>query len=193
MTFTYLPRNAVQPSQTTAHHLVIDGISWQLFFDDLIAALGHNGTLEPTAQYADFIQWQKEQVDSDQWLKARDHWRQIAQKGRNYVLPNSNAHSKFFEHSGAQFSFSLDESLAQALRTVSLSFGVSPFRVAFGAFISFLYALTRQEGLFVASTVSWDQHLILRIPLAYLHDCSSNKRLIGRQNLHKLIYSLDCR
>lgn len=135
------------------HHLVMDGTSWKIFVDEIIAALDSKKIFEPDISYVDFIQWQQCQVNSAQWAQARSHWNTLANKSHGYTLPGAKNVAKVSDYLGGKVDFKLDAPTTQALRHAALKFGLSPFRLALTAFLSFLFALTKQEGLFVATTL----------------------------------------
>ena len=106
----------------TVHHIVADGLSLCLMFDelDVFYRAAISGTAphlpELPAQYADFAAWQEQELSGDRHSQQLEHWRQHL-KGELPVLEIAPDKPRPLRQSfkGSNADFTISKSLTQAL------------------------------------------------------------------------------
>lgn len=134
------------------HHLLIDGTSWPVFVDDLLAALGGNALPDPAQGYADHCRWQHGPAEPEGWDAARAHWRRIGAALPSAWEMQLEGESGEEERGAALHRLALPDALADRLRQRAEEWQTGPFRIAFAAWIALLHLETRREQLPVATT-----------------------------------------
>ena len=141
----------------TCHHIVFDGWSIQILFDELIQhydALSNNAASLPelAIQYVDYAGWQQQWLQSDEYTKQLDYWRsQLADATPLIELPSDRARPSVQTYAGDRVYFELEESLTQSLNSLSRQEGVTLYMTLLAAFKALLYRYTGQSDLVVGS------------------------------------------
>ncbi|MFD1049299.1 condensation domain-containing protein, partial [Kibdelosporangium lantanae] len=105
------------------HHLVMDGVSFAVFTDELStvyeAELGGGSVRlpEPTASYADYVAWQRENTDVESRLA---YWRDELSGARVLDLPVDFPRPDKFTAAGATSKFVLSAETTTALKAIAL-------------------------------------------------------------------------
>lgn len=136
------------------HHLVIDGSSWRILVEEIQQGLT-GGAIPPLeCQYTDFAKWQRRQLDSGAWARARDYWQSVYRTARpSWELPAAEERPGLLNNAGAVFSLSVPPATGELLRAVASRSGTTPFRTAFAAFFALLHRLTGHDELLVTTTL----------------------------------------
>jgi amino acid adenylation domain-containing protein len=147
------------------HHVGSDHLSGTLLFaelDALYTALA-DGT-EPDLpalpiQYADFAQWQREQLTGSQLDELLDYWTtQLAGAPERLDLPSDRPRPSAQSYRGKLREFTLEPELAGSLRELARSNGVSMFMLLLAAFKTLLNRYTGVEDLVVGAPASGRHH-----------------------------------
>ncbi|MBN1993050.1 MAG: amino acid adenylation domain-containing protein [Anaerolineae bacterium] len=154
----------------TLHHLVSDGWSRKIMFQDLSTLYRACAAGQPSPlanlplQYADFALWQR------QWLAARpesddfplrpqlDYWRQQLDDLPTLQLPTDRPRPTTQTFRGATYTFVLPGSLAESLRVLSQQEGVTLFMTLLAAFQTLLHRYTSQLDIPVGSPIANRRH-----------------------------------
>ena len=142
----------------TCHHIVFDGWSIQILFDELVKyydALS-NDRATPLAkleiQYADYANWQQQWLQGDRYTQQLDYWRsQLATATPSIELPTDRARPSVQTYAGDRLDFQLDADLTQALNSLSRQEGVTLYMTLLTAFKALLYRYTGQSDLVVGT------------------------------------------
>ncbi len=142
----------------TAHHLIFDAASTQVFMQEMQAlydAFLHNQPSplpKLTAQYADFAIWQRK------WLQNEERARQLAYWTHHlsdYVpvlnLPIDHARPAVQRFQGGRRPIALSANLTSELKALSQEEGVTLFMTLMAAFNVLLYRYTGQEDMVIGS------------------------------------------
>ena len=142
----------------TCHHIVFDGWSIQILFDELAKyydALNNNLAAplpELAIQYVDYAHWQQQWLQGDRYTQQLDYWRsQLADATPLIELPTDRARPSVQTYSGDRFNFQLDADLTKALNSLSRQEGVTLYMTLLAAFKALLYRYTGQSDLVVGS------------------------------------------
>jgi amino acid adenylation domain-containing protein len=139
------------------HHIVADGWSFRVLFDELTAdyeAIKHGGgpaTEEPLIQYADFAIWQIEHADEGGYSRAERFWR-AELTGAPWALPLP-ADEPYLAHqtfAARCISTTIDAGLAGSLRQLAARQGTTLFAVLLAAYGVVLSRLTGMQDLLIA-------------------------------------------
>ena len=142
----------------TLHHTITDGWSMTILTHEiayLYHAMAHG--VEPDlpslpVQYADYAQWQRAWFEGDRLEEALDYWRQQLADPPPLELPGKRQGDG--QTRGAQRSYTFGEELAESLRELGRSEGVTLFMTLLAAFNALLYHTTRQRDFVVGTAVA---------------------------------------
>ncbi|MER6830124.1 amino acid adenylation domain-containing protein [Streptosporangium sp. NPDC000563] len=132
----------------TAHHIVFDGWSQDVFYRDLSAA--YRGDLQgPTgASFADYARWARERPDGD----GVDWWREHLKDAPMVLdLPRDTPRPPVQTFFGALRTAEIDNETADRVRRLAVRLGVTPYPVLLAAFAQLLSRLSGQRDLLVGT------------------------------------------
>ena len=142
----------------TCHHIVFDGWSIQILFNELIQhydVLSNNSAAslpELAIQYVDYAHWQQQWLESDEYTQQLNYWRsQLADAPPLIELPSDRARPSVQTYTGDRFYFELDNDLTQSLDSLSRQEGVTLYMTLLAAFKALLYRYTGQPDLVIGS------------------------------------------
>jgi FkbH-like protein len=144
-----------------AHHIVFDGWSTRLFFQELVTlydafATGKSSPLsELPMQYGDYVIWQNQWLASQVAQTQIEYWqKQLAGNVPVLRLPTDKQRSGFVTSKGVRQSRELPQQLTQAIENLSRKHRVTSFMTLLAAFNIFLNRYTGQEDLILCSPVA---------------------------------------
>ncbi|MDC6169389.1 non-ribosomal peptide synthetase [Paucibacter sp. XJ19-41] len=144
-----------------AHHIVTDGASMQLFFDELLrgyraAAQGQIlPPMEAALQYVDHAAWQRRWLAAGEGDRQLAYWR--AQLGDSHpvlMLPADHPRPPVARYRAARMAIDLPDILVPSLRAAAQAGAVSVFMMLLAAFQGLLYRFTGQEDVRVGVPVA---------------------------------------
>jgi amino acid adenylation domain-containing protein len=143
------------------HHAVTDGWSTGILLRELSAlygafARGEASPLdEPELQYADFAEWQREQMTGALLERQLEFWRgALAGSPALLELPTDRPRPAVHDGRGAVEPIRIDPEVTAAVNTLARTLGVTPFMVLLSAFQSLLSHWTRQGDVVVGTPVA---------------------------------------
>ncbi|WP_454650566.1 amino acid adenylation domain-containing protein [Bradyrhizobium liaoningense] len=142
------------------HHLVTDGWSQRLFWEELAvhyaaARKTHPAALPPPAfQYRDFALWQQSWAQTPAAKEQLDYWR--AQLNGVTMLPlrTDRPRPEVWSGHGARHYLEFSRTLSGDLRALSQSQGVTPFMTLLAAFQCLLFRHTSHEDVATGSLIA---------------------------------------
>ena len=144
----------------TMHHIVSDGWSMGVLFRELNAlydafSKGHPSPLvELPVQYADFAQWQRQQLRGERLEKQLAYWKKQLENVPTQQLPTDRQRSTLRTDNGARRHFVLSDNLSAALKSLSNRYGVTLFMVLLAAYQTLLQRSTGQNDIVVGAPVA---------------------------------------
>ena len=138
------------------HHIVADGWSFRILFDELSAdyeAIGGGGpaAAEPPIQYADFAIWQTEHAEDGGYGPAERFWRAaLADAQPALPLPADEPYPAHQTSAARGIDTAIDASLADALRQLAARQQATLFAVLLAAYAVVLARLTGRDDLLIA-------------------------------------------
>jgi amino acid adenylation domain-containing protein len=143
------------------HHIVSDGWSMGVFFQELAAlynaySQGQRTPLEPLPiQYADFAIWQRELLQGDLLQSQLSYWqKQLKEAPALLSLPTDRPRPAVQTFVGAHQKFALSVELTQKLTKLSQEQGVTLFMTLLAAFDTLLYRYTGVADIVVGSPIA---------------------------------------
>jgi thioester reductase-like protein/FkbH-like protein len=140
----------------TVHHIVSDGWSLGVFFRELVAlyraylANLPSPLSELPIQFADFVVWQRQQLEDDGLARQLAYWKDKLGGQRPALnLPIDRPRPPVQTFNGAHESFELSTEVTDALRRLSQQEGVTLFMVLLAAFDALLARYAGQEDVAV--------------------------------------------
>jgi amino acid adenylation domain-containing protein len=138
------------------HHIVADGWSFRILFDELSAdyeaiSRGGDPAGEPPIQYADFAIWQLEHAEDGGYGPAERFWRaELADAPSSLPLPTDEPYPARQTFAAGSIDTTLDAGLADALRELAARHGTTLFAVLLAAYAVVLARLTGRDDLLIA-------------------------------------------
>ncbi|WP_394851184.1 amino acid adenylation domain-containing protein [Pendulispora rubella] len=149
----------------TLHHIVSDGWSTGVLARDLSLAYlafakGEQPQLPPLPiQYADFAAWQRHWLRGDVLQAEIDWWKLALLDAPHAIeLPTDRPRPAIQSHRGAQHAALVPKPLADALSSLALSEGATPFMLLLAAFQLLLAKYSGQSDICVGSPISGRTH-----------------------------------
>jgi amino acid adenylation domain-containing protein len=145
----------------TMHHIISDGWSIVLFFQELSALhrAFANSQASPLAelpiQYADYAAWQREWLRGEVLERQLSYWKdQLSGELPVLALPTDRARPAMQTYPGARTVLTLSKELSQAVVTLSQREGVTLFMTLLAAFKVLLHRYTAQDDIIVGSPIA---------------------------------------
>lgn len=136
----------------TCHHIVFDGWSIDLLFDELTTIYDSSPLPDVAIQYVDYAHWQQQWLQSEAYVKQLDYWKeQLADIPPLIELPTDRPRPSIQSYKGDRYSLVLPQNLTQTLKTFSRQEGVTSFITLLAVFKTLLYRYTSQSDIIVGS------------------------------------------
>ncbi|HEX3759257.1 MAG TPA: amino acid adenylation domain-containing protein, partial [Kofleriaceae bacterium] len=142
------------------HHIVWDGWSFDLFYDDIAALYaaelaGTPPTRPPPAvSYADFAAWHRDWLTGPELTRQVEHWRaRLVGAPDALDLPTDHPRPPVQSGEGATEWLAVAPDAAATLRAVGLREGATLFMTLLAAWTALLHQLTRQMELVIGTPV----------------------------------------
>jgi amino acid adenylation domain-containing protein len=142
------------------HHLVTDGWSQRLFWEDLaahysVARSGSARALPPPAfQYRDFALWQQSWAQTPAAKEQLDYWRSQLDGVTTLPLRTDRPRPELWSGYGARHYFEFSRSLSGDVRALSQDQGVTPFMTLLAVFQCLLFRHTGHEDVATGSLIA---------------------------------------
>ncbi|MEC4892943.1 MAG: amino acid adenylation domain-containing protein [Oscillatoria sp. PMC 1051.18] len=142
----------------TIHHIIADGWSFGVLQQELAEIytaecqnLAYN--LPQPMQLSDYIHWELQQQNSPEMAKAEAYWtNQFTDRVPVLELPTDRPRPAINRHVGTRQSITLNTSLFQALKSLSVKQKNTFFTTLFASFVTLLHRLSDQEDIVVGIT-----------------------------------------
>ncbi len=136
------------------HHLVMDGGSWPIFMDELVAAYADVLIPPLSLKYSDYIHRQQQLFSSDAWKVHERYW-------RNHVTGERTTLELLYDfpppitadNKGDIHRLALTPELTRSLKQLAHVHGSTLFRTLMAAFIVMLYRLTGRREITLGTTL----------------------------------------
>ncbi|WFU26394.1 amino acid adenylation domain-containing protein [Bradyrhizobium sp. CB1717] len=142
------------------HHLVTDGWSQRLFWEELAAhyAAAHKKDVaalpSPAFQYRDFALWQQGWAQTPAAKEQLDYWRAQLDGVTTLPLRTDRPRPEVWSGHGARHYFEFSKILSGDVRALSQAQGVTPFMTLLAAFQCLLFRHTGHEDVATGSLIA---------------------------------------
>ncbi|MDQ2869302.1 MAG: amino acid adenylation domain-containing protein [Acidobacteriota bacterium] len=149
--------------QVTAHHIVTDGWSMEIFFREISSvyegiASGGPSSLDPLPiQYSDFCDWQRQWLETEAARDQIAHWAGRLGGAAPLDFPTDNPRPAVPGFRGIHGTRMVPLRVLEGLRALAHSEGATLFMVLLAAFEAFLQRHTGQDDILVATPVAGRQ------------------------------------
>ncbi|MBM4297515.1 MAG: AMP-binding protein, partial [Deltaproteobacteria bacterium] len=154
------------------HHIIFDGWSMPIFFRELAAAYeahSHGASVvfpELPIQYADFVLWQREWLQSPAFQSQLCYWHDRLSGIETLNLPVDHFRSASPATDGARERITIAPELAVRLKALSRQQGATLFMTLLAAFQTLLHRYTGQDDIVVGTPIAG-------------RDCRETEGLVG--------------
>jgi amino acid adenylation domain-containing protein len=142
------------------HHLITDGWSQRLFWEELEAlyTARSNGTParlpELPIQYRHFVEWQREWLRTPAAQEQLDYWRAQLEAVTELPLPTDKPRPQTWTGRGARHPLRLSRSLSRRLKSLGQGHSVTLFMTLLAAFDCLLWRYTQRDDIAVGSLIA---------------------------------------
>lgn len=142
------------------HHLVTDGWSQRLFWEELAAhyAAARKANMaalpSPTFQYRDFALWQQSWAQTPAAKEQLDYWKTQLDGVTTLPLRTDRPRPEVWSGHGARHYFEFSRTLSGDIRALSQDQGVTPFMTLLAAFQCLLFRHTAHEDVATGSLIA---------------------------------------
>ncbi|MBB4372446.1 amino acid adenylation domain-containing protein [Bradyrhizobium sp. cir1] len=142
------------------HHLVTDGWSQRLFWEELAAhyAAAHKKDVaalpSPAFQYRDFALWQQSWAQTPTAKEQLDYWRAQLEGVTTLPLRTDRPRPEIWSGHGARHYIEFSRILSGSVRALSQAQGVTPFMTLLAAFQCLLFRHTSHEDVATGSLIA---------------------------------------
>ena len=139
------------------HHLVHDGWSFAVFMQELEALYNafvtgeESGLPEPTIQFRDYVQWQRDLLGSATMQRQLSYWKERLAGAGVLSLSTDRPRPKVPGFRGHVLRLEMPAGLPGAIRDLCRREGASPFMTMYAAFVALLHRYTADTDICVAS------------------------------------------
>jgi len=146
------------------HHIVIDGWSLDVFTDELLIAyesllVGKTPPLAPISiNYGDYAVWQRNYLAGEAGEKQRQYWQQQLSGVETLTLPTDFERPAKVDYRGADYHFTLDETLSNGLRDMAKAHDTTLYTVALAGLYVMLSKFSGQRDIVVGSPTDNRHH-----------------------------------
>ena len=140
------------------HHLIWDGLSWDIFLRDLAAYYSEETGGAPTdlpaleGQFSDFAARQQNWMKSSAPEQELAHWRNYFDgETPPLALPADCKRPKLFSYKGGAVSFAVPPQLASAIRAYATKYQCTAFMIYMAAWQAFLHRITGQSDIILGT------------------------------------------
>jgi amino acid adenylation domain-containing protein len=149
----------------TLHHLVTDGWSQRLFWEELdayfSAALSGSLTKLPqlSVQYRHFAEWQRAWLRTPAAEQQRRYWRAQLAEMTELSLRTDRQRPEIWNGRGARQPLNFSQTLSRALKSLSRTKGVTLFMTLLAGFQCLLHRYTRHDDVAIGSVIANRNHV----------------------------------
>ncbi|MGD9851499.1 MAG: amino acid adenylation domain-containing protein [Nitrospirales bacterium] len=179
----------------TLHHLITDGWSMRIFFQELSALYQTQITGKQTVlpalplQYADFSIWQRQWIHGEVLERQISYWRtQLANAPPTLDMPTDFARPSQISYRGGYRTFTLSPALTHKLNVFSRQEGVTLFMSLLAAFQLLLARHTGQWDILVGTPIAGRTHTELEGLIGFfVNTLVLRTRFTGRESFRELV------
>ncbi|HYF81967.1 MAG TPA: amino acid adenylation domain-containing protein [Clostridia bacterium] len=141
------------------HHIIADGTSVSILWDQFIKLYEGKQLEEPKIQYKDFAAWQNRQIESGGLNEKAQYWmNEFSGEIPVLELPYDYSRPLYQSFEGNKLSCELDKSTSHKLKVLAGKNGTSLFMLLLSAYYVLLKKYSNQEDIVVGTSVAGRIH-----------------------------------
>jgi len=145
------------------HHIVTDGVSYDIFVHDLFAFYDGNSLPALRIQYKDYAEWQASELEQRTMRKHRQYWLDRFQGALPVLpLPHDYERPAIQSFEGGTVSFTLQAELTGQLRALIATSETTLFAVLLAVYTVLLSKYSGQEDIVVGTPITGRYHADLQ-------------------------------
>jgi len=144
----------------TVHHIVADGWSLGVLYDELTELYdafvrGLDSPLpEPPLQYVDYVEWQRERLGTEPQEAALEYWCDQLADAATLELPTDRPRPPLQTYNGAADFLTLPPDLCSRVAEVARAERATPYMAYLAAYVALLSRYARQDDVVVGTAVA---------------------------------------
>jgi amino acid adenylation domain-containing protein len=145
------------------HHIITDGVSMDIFVEELMGLYGGKELPPVGPRYKDFSEWQNKLIESEEIRKQEDHWRKRFDGNIPVLdLPVDYPRAVVQSLKGNTLDFEISREHSIALNSLALREGATVYMVVLAVYTIFLKKITLQEDIVVGTPIAGRRHTDLQ-------------------------------
>jgi amino acid adenylation domain-containing protein len=143
----------------TVHHIVADGWSLGVLYDELTELYdafvrGLSSPLPEPLQYVEYVEWQRERLESGAQEAALDYWCGKLADAATLELPTDRPRPPLQTYTGAAHFLTLPPELGARVAEVARGERATPYMTYLAAYVALLSRYARQDDVVVGTAVA---------------------------------------
>ena len=141
------------------HHIITDGVSMNIFVEELVQLYDGHELPPLRIQYKDFTMWQQQERQRERIRKQEAYWLDIfAGEIPSFDLPKDFARPYIRSFEGKRLDFILEEPVTEGLKRVEEKTGTTSYMVLLAAYTTLLAKYSGQEDIIVGTPIAGRVH-----------------------------------
>lgn len=135
-----------------AHHIVLDGYSLSVFFEQFLTRYFGGKTATTSAlRYEDFVKWQHGYENSSKFNADAEYWGSVLESPPSPVIPANSKQTDTFTFEGGRIVRRIP---VDTLRKTAREMGISVYALVFGAYAIWFNRATGSEDFLIGSVTA---------------------------------------
>jgi amino acid adenylation domain-containing protein len=164
------------------HHIASDGWSSDILLQELNRFYHDEPIAEMTIQYKDYAYWQRDTLQGEVLQNQLDYWLIKLRGFEPLALPTDNIRPKIIDYTGADCTFTINETLSQQLRSLSKQQGCTLYTTLLSGFYILLSKYTGQDDLVVGSPIANRHHADIQTLIGFFVNSLALRTKIAQNN-----------
>lgn len=133
------------------HHIVLDGFSLSLFFEQFLNSYFGVNTISESKNYSDFVHWQKNYESSTKFKEDEDFWMNVLESSPKPVIPAACDSNIEFSFDGNRITQRIP---IDGIRSTAQKMGVSVYSLLFGTYALWVQRTENVSDFILGSVVA---------------------------------------
>ncbi|HOD42540.1 MAG TPA: condensation domain-containing protein, partial [Candidatus Wallbacteria bacterium] len=138
-----------------AHHIIMDGISLEIFYDELLGLYEGKDPGPAAYQYSDYSEWERSDEVQKSLLKQELYWKEVFKTDVPVLsLPQDYPRPAVKSSEGDALIFTIDSAVTQNLKKLCLETGSTMFMLLLSAFNLLLHKYSGNDDIVIGTPCS---------------------------------------
>ncbi|AVF26547.1 non-ribosomal peptide synthase/polyketide synthase [Paenibacillus larvae] len=141
------------------HHIITDGVSMNIFVEELVQLYSGHKLPPLRIQYKDFTVWQQQERQRERIRKQETYWLDVFDgEIPSFDLPKDFARPYVRSFEGKRVDFVLEEPVTEGLKSLEERTGTTTYMVLLAAYTTLLAKYSGQEDIIVGTPIAGRVH-----------------------------------